>query len=383
MCVSEDRSARRQSCVWPLLLLVILALALSAEVETTEYVPLALHEFVALSDVVALVTIEDPDVGRVRVERTVKGNVRGSLVLVDYVDRFAIPAQRRSLSAGTRELMFLKKVARGYAPVQDQLGRWAVGDGRVNVGSTGASVWALTVPERTRGLDALLACIGGLVDEQARIARSDPVGAQKIYVSALSGTDPDLQEWALTTVVQSVDAPSATLKNAVFAYWTRPTGKPLVANAVRKWRMADAAPRIANALKAADAEERAWGAVALGGSGNRAFWSELRQVARTDPSPLVRAWAVGAIPYMLGHEAVSELRVSARDESPMVRSSAVVAAYNMLAFGQPMPRWPKPPEPLIEEVRRFLTDMTTDPERGVADNARTMLTHVLQNGRPR
>jgi hypothetical protein len=105
------------------LLLYSLLFLAAAPAKATEYVDLGLHGRVQASDIVVLARIVDPALALVSVERVLKGEAPQQITLVDYVDGFAVAAQRRPLIANARELMFLRKKNDAYAPVQDQYGR--------------------------------------------------------------------------------------------------------------------------------------------------------------------------------------------------------------------------------------------------------------------
>src|SRR5262245_1873652 len=92
----------------------------------TQYFDLGLHGRVQASDIVVVARVVDPAVALVSIERVLKGDAPKQITLIAYVDGFAMPAQRKLLVAGARELMFLVKEGDAYAPVQDQHGRMTV-----------------------------------------------------------------------------------------------------------------------------------------------------------------------------------------------------------------------------------------------------------------
>src|SRR5262249_17223743 len=98
-----------------------------------------------------------------------------------------------------------------------------------------------------------------------------------------------------------------------------------------------------------------------------------------DPHTQARALAYNGIMHLLGPDSLPDLRLGAKDPDEQVRARAVVDAYNMLELGQPRPRWPRPSNELVAEVRAFLVEMQRDPARLVSDNARSMLAMIARN----
>ena len=360
------------------LLLCSLLFLAAVPARATDYSDLGLHGRVETSDVVVLARVVDPALALVSVERVLKGEAPGQITLVDYVDGFAVPAQRKPLIANARELLFLRKQGDAYAPVQAQYGRMAV-NGDELVDSFGA---------QPRSLSQTIASIQRLVALQARAARSD-TEADAAYVAALKSSDIESQTWALWRAKDRIKVPSPALADALLASW--PTAKEvgpvigswnaagLVANTVVTWRLQRAAPFFAKILTTSGTgDERAWAAMALGGSGDRAYLPVLRRVAAEDAHAQARALAYNGIMYMLGPDALGDLRLGAKDADAQVRARAVVDAYNLLEFGHPEPRWPPPSNALIAEVRAFLTEMQRDPARLVSDNAKSMLAMIAR-----
>ena len=201
--------------------------------------------------------------------------------------------------------------------------------------------------------------------------------------------DPAGQTWALWRAQDRIKVPSPALADALLASW--PTAKEvgpvigswnaagLVANTVVTWRLQRAAPFFAKILTTSSTgDERAWAAMALGGTGDRAYLPVLRRVAAEDAHAQARALAYNGIMYMLGPDALGDLRLGAKDADVQVRARAVVDAYNLLEFGRPEPRWPPPSNALVAEVRTFLTEMQRDPARVVSDNAKSMLAMIAR-----
>lgn len=349
-----------------------------APAKATQYFDLGLHGRVQVSDIVVLARVVDPALALVNVERVLKGEAPKQVTLVAYFDGFAIPAQRKLLVAGARELLFLIKKDDAYAPVQDQNGRMAV-DGDRLIDSFRA---------QPRSLSQTLSSIQRLVALQTRAARGD-AEADAAYVAALKNSDIELQMWALWKAKDRIKVPSPTLADALLASW--PTTKDvgpvlgswnaagLVANTVVTWRLRQAAPFFARILTASGSgDERAWAAMALGGAGDRAFLPVLRRVAAEDAHAQARALAYNGIMYLLGPDSLADLRLGAKDSDEQVRASAVVDCYNLLEFGYPESRWPPPSNALIAEVQTFLIEMQRDPARLVSDNARSMLAMIAR-----
>jgi hypothetical protein len=307
-----------------------------------------------------------------------KGQPAKQITLVSYVDNFAVQAQRKPLVLNALELLFLKEQGGTYAPVQDQYGRLSV-DGDRLVESFSAE---------PRSLSQTLASIERLVAVQARAARGD-AEADAAYVAALKNSDIELQMWALWKAKDRIKVPSPALADTLLASW--PTVKKvgpvlgswnaagLVAHAVVTWRLQRAAPFFAKILTTSSSgDERAWAAMALGGSGDRAYLPVLRRVAGEDAYPQARALAYNGIMYMLGPDSLGDLRLGAKDSDEQVRARAVVDSYNLLEFGDPERRWPAPSNALIAEVRTFLTEMQRDPARFVSNAAKSMLAMIAR-----
>lgn len=360
------------------LLLCCLLVVAAAPAAATSYVRMGLHERVQLSDTIVLARVVDPSRALVSVERVLKGQPAKQVTLSSYVDNFAIPAQRKALVLNALELLFLRKQGETYAPVQDQYGRLAVQGDRL-IDSSSAEPLSLS---------QTLASIERLVAFQARAAGSD-AEADAAYVAALKNSDTELRMWALWKAKDRIKVPSPALADALLASW--PTAKEvgavlgswnaagLVANTVVAWRLQRAAPFFAKILTtSASGDERAWAAMALGGAGDRAYLPMLRRVATEDTHAQARALAYNGIMYVLGPDSLGDLRLGAKDTDAQVRTRAVVDAYNLLEFGHPEPRWPRPSNALIAEVRAFLTEMQRDPARVVSDNAKSMLAMIAR-----
>jgi HEAT repeat protein len=273
--------------------------------------------------------------------------------------------------------MFLKKKGDAYAPVQDQYGRMALNGDRL-IDSFRAE---------SRSLSQTVTSIQRLVTLQTRAAGND-TEADQAYVAAFADPDAEVQKWALQTSFHRIKAPSPALADAVLTHWKRDTAvvpstwphdAGLVANAVKTWRLRRAAPLFAETLKTSgDGERRAFAAMALGGTGDRMYLPQLREVAARDAHAHARALAYSGIMNMLGPDSLADLRLGAKDSDAYVRAQAVVDSYNLLEFGQPDPRWPPPSNALIAEVRTFLTEMQRDPVRLVSDNAKSMLAMIAR-----
>jgi hypothetical protein len=359
-------------------LLCGLLLLAAATAEATSYVPLGLHERVQLSDTIVLARVVDPALALVSVELVLKGQPAKQITLSSYIDNLAIPEQRRALVLGALELVFLRKQGETYAPLQDQHGRLSV-DGDRLIDSFRAE---------PRSLSQTLASIARLVAFQARAARSN-AEADAAYLAALKQTDIEARLWALQKAKDQIKVPSPALADALLASWPTATevgpvlgswnAAGLVANAVVTWRLQRAAPFFAKILATSgNGDERAWAAMALGGSGDRAYLPVLRRVAAEDPHAQARALAYNGIMYVLGPDSLGDLRLGAKDSNEQVRARTVVDAYNLLEFGHPEPRWPRSSDALIAEVRAFLTEMKRDPARLVSDNANSMLAKIAR-----
>jgi hypothetical protein len=152
-----------------------------------------------------------------------------------------------------------------------------------------------------------------------------------------------------------------------------------VANTVVTWRLERAAPFFAKILTTSGSgDERAWAAMALGGSGDRAYLPVLRRVATEDAHPHARALAYNGIMYMLGSDSLGDLRRGAKDSDEQVRARVVVDSYNLLELQRPDRRWPPASTALIADVREFLTEMQRDRARLVSDNAKSMLAMIAR-----
>ena len=369
-----------QRMLRPFLSCSLLLLA-TATAEATTYVGLGLHQRVQLSDTIVVGRVVDPTRALVAVERVLKGQPAKQITLVSYVDNFAIPEQRKPLVLNAVELLFLQEQSGSYAPVQDQYGRLSVeGDRLVD-----------SFRAEPRSLSRTLASIERLVALQAQAVRS-LAEAEAAYVVALKGSDIEVKTWALWNAKDRIKAPSPALADAVLASW--PTVQEigpvlgswnaagLVANTVVAWRLERAAPLFAKILTTSgQGDERAWAAMALGGSGDRAYLPLLRRTAAQDESAHARALAYNGIMHMLGPDALRDLRSGAKDPDAQVRAQAVVGAYNLLELGHPEPRWPRPSDALVAEVRTFLTGMQRDQAPLVSRNAKSMLAMIARQRR--
>ena len=357
---------------------VLVLLAVVGLAEATTYITLALHERVKMSDTIVLVRVVDPTRAVVNVERILKGEPPKQITLVEYVDGFNAPAQRKLLVQDARELIFLTRKGDVYAPLQTQYGRLAVEGDRL-IDSFGAA---------PRSLAHTLASIERLVAFQSRVARGG-VEATTAYIAALQHDDVELEAWALSSAAREINNPSPELVDAVLARWPKDVSSPartwphdagMIANAVVRWRLSRVAPFFARILTTSgDGEVRAFAAMALGGTGDRTYLAELRRVASQDGHPNARALAYGGIMRMAGPDSLADLRLGAKDPDERVRGQVVVDSYNMLELGHADPRWPPPSAALIGEVRAFLTAMQRDPSPRVSDNARARLSSLARH----
>lgn len=173
-------------------------------------------------------------------------------------------------------------------------------------------------------------------------------------------------------------APSEALANAMLAHWPEHLGE--VANAMLEWRLRRAAPVFAKSLMdSADGDVRAYAAMALGGTGDRAYLDLLRRVSSSDRYPLARALAYDGIMHGIGPEALADLRLGARDSHENVRAQAVVDAYNMLELESEDRRFSPAASALVDDVVAFLTATQSDPARLVSDNAKSMLAYIARH----
>jgi HEAT repeat protein len=266
-----------------------------------------------------------------------------------------------------RELIFLQEKGASYAPLQTQYGRLAVVDGRVVFSST----------EQGPRLSSVIASIERLTALQTRAARS-PSDADQAYIEALRSGDVEVRSWALETADQHVEVPSPALINAFLAQWQ--TDALDVADAIMTWRARGAASVVAETLTASkDGNERAAAAMALGGAGEVSYLPLLRRVASTDMDPMTRALAYRGIVWMIGPDALADLRLGARDPHEKVRAQVVTDAYNMLELESDERRFPPASSALVSEVEAFLAEMQKDPARDVSLSAKVLLANLARH----
>ena len=335
-------------------------------VGATSYGRLDLHQQVQLSDLIVIARVVDSARALLSVERVFKGEAPKQIVLVAYIDRLSALKDQRPLIDNARELLFLKKQGDAYAPLQEQLGRLGVDGDRL----------IECCRNQPRRVAEVVASITRLAALQARAARGG-VEADQTFVVALANPDPEVQKWA-TMAPMLVKVPSQALGDAYLAHWSKDVGT--VANGVMAWRLRRAAPILAKILtSSADGDERGYAAMALGGTGDNTYLPLLRRVASSDTHPQARALAYSGIMWMIGTEALADLRLGAKDPHERVRGQAVVDAYNMLQFGWSQPLWPLPSDALVAEVRVLLTSMLKDPASNVRTNARSMLSMIAKH----
>jgi HEAT repeats len=326
-----------------------------------------LHQRVQWVDTIVIARVLAPERALLSVERVIKGHAPKQITLTAYIDGFLPPTGRRPLVQDARELIFMNKQGDAYAPLQTQDGRWSVKGDRI----------AGPFDEPWPSLSTVIGSIKRLVTLQARAARSDEE-ADRALVSAFRDSDPEVQDWALDTASQRIKVPSTALADALLARWPKDGGD--VANAMLVWRLRRAAPIFAKTLtESADGDERAWAAMALGGTGDSSYLDLLRQAAATDTYPQTRAFAYEGIMWMIGPDSLADLRRGAKDADEKVRVQAVGSAYIMLELDEPQRRWPSPSAALIAEVQAFLTEMRDDPARIVRDNAQRLLFEIAKH----
>ena len=350
-----------------LALLYVLLIVVPAT--ATEYFDLGMHGRVQVSDIVVLARVVDPALALVNVERVLKGEAPKQLTLVAYVDGFAVPAQRKP-SCRCPRLLFQRRACVRAGGISRAHGRERRPAHRSfsPTYSLSQTVASINASSRFR------------LEPRGDAETTQPMSLAEKFRC-------ELQMWALWKARSNqVPSPVNRCLSGVLAYgqgvgpvlgaWNA-TG--LVANAVVTWRLQRAAPFFAKILTTSGSgDERAWAAMALGGSGDRAYLPVLRRVATEDAHGQARALAYNGIMYMLGPDSLGDLRLGAKDSDDKVRARAVVDSYNLLEFGHPEPRWPPPSNALIAEVRTFLTEMQRDPARLVSDNAKSMLAMIAQ-----
>jgi len=331
----------------------------------TEYIGLDLHHMVQFSETIVVARVLDAERATVRVERTLKGDTPQEITLVAYVDGFLRVEQRKPLTKGARELLFLNRKGNAYAPLQTQFSRFGVFGNRIGD------------PFRGSLLSDTIASIERLAKLQARASQS-LAAADRAFVEAFRSTDPAVLKWALDKSYKRVKAPSDALSDAMLANWPEHRGE--VANAMLVWRFRRAAPVFAKSLAdSADGDVRAYAAMALGGTGDTTYLELLRRVSSSDAYALARALAYSGIMSMIGPDAFADLRRGAADSHERVRSQAVVDLYNMLELEESERLWPPAPDSLIDEVVTFLQGMQSDPARYVALNAKSMLANIARH----
>ena len=207
------------------------------------------------------------------------------------------PADQRRLVPGTQELVFLKETAGEYAPLQTQVGRWPIRNGRVEAPGQIAQL----------GLPDFHRTIARLISLQAEAA----IGGQRAsdaYTNGLKSADPHVRLWAAHTAYQHVDQPSPPLVDAYLKLWATRDGemRGSTANAAIKWQLRAAAPMLARTRpEASDWGDRATAAHALGGTGDMSFLPLLREVATADESDKVR---VEGLTLLLGGDSIRDLQ---------------------------------------------------------------------------
>ena len=361
-----------------LLLWSLLALAVNGA-DASQYFRPELYQRVSHADMIVLARVVDPARAVVFVERALKGESPSQIMLSLPADSGIGPPSHKPLLLNAVELLFLKKKGESYVAVSGDFDRFAVDGDRLTDPFTSTPL----------SLSQVLRSIERLVQLQLQAAHGDGEGA---YVAALKSNEADVQIWALSVARDRIKVPSPALADAVVASWPQsekigPVIGPwsvagLVANAVVAWRLKQAAPFFARILAgSANGDERAWAAMALGGSGDRDYLVVLRRVAADDPYPQARALAYNGIMHMLGPDSLPDLCLGAKDPDDRVRGQVVADSYNLLEFGHPDPRWPPPSDALIAEVRAFLTEMTHDPVRQVSSSASSMLENIARRTR--
>jgi hypothetical protein len=363
-------SRRIAVCVLPTLFASIVAS------EASETVTLrGLHHRVRQSDTIVLARVVDPGRALVRVERVLKGKPPKQITLVPRQDSYEAPAARHVLTRDARELLFLAKKGDMYVP----LVHWTV-DGARLIDPSSAE---------PRNYLKTIATIERLTTLEARAARGS-AEANAACVAALKSDDDEVRLWAFWEALDETSrlrVPSAALADALVARWPKnhdglAPEAGLVTNAVVRLRIQRVAPFFAKILATSgNDDERAWAAMALGGTGDRTYLPVLRTLALEDAHPQTRGHAYYGIMLVLGPDSLADLRLGAKDPHEYVRARVVGDSVNLLELGYTKPRWPPPSSALIAEVRAFLAEMQDDPAPVVRSSARSMLAMVAQHQR--
>ena len=321
--------------------------------EATSYDALRLYQFVEQSDVIVKGTVTDAERAVIRVDESLKGRTGSSIRLVDYVDLFDAPEQRRALANGSTELLFLKKLTYTYAPLQTQRGRWPVRDGRVEVPRY------IVLPDYRQTITTL-------VRLQAAAAQGG-ADAMSAYSTALQSSDRHVALWGAHSAYRRISQPSTELADAYLKLWASgdPEWQGAVANAVIEWKLRRAAPMLAAALRQGREAERASAARGLGGTGDRTFLEQLRGAAVSDPSKHVRSGAFDGLAQLLRADAIPDLVKGTQDHDSFVRLSVAGHAFNLAQTD-------RSPE-LRAGVRRVLAMLLNDPDREVQRSAQWSL----------
>ncbi len=305
-----------------------------------------LHAIVKYADAIVVGTVVNVSSATVHVDQRIKGTVPRSIHLVEHFDNFEC---RRPLVLvqGSRELMFLKREAEGYAQVDPDFGRWSFRNGRM--------VRVLNPPDYRKSIARLLRL-------DARVERGGDA-VISAYIDGLRDSDPLVKQWAAQEAAEHVDTPPQRLVDAYLTLWDTNDRqlRARVATSVLTWKLASFTPTLARALTLGTDAERDAVAGVLGGRWDLEFLSLLRTAATSDPSEQVRGEAYEALMYLLGDACVPDLLVGAKDSSPRVRLAVARDACHAARVDEDF-------RPKIQPLLAMLAD---DPDPNVQRTARS------------
>ncbi len=294
---------------------VITSAARSAE--ASECLITSLSNMVEASDLIFVATVLDEISDYVQVNETLKGKVSDTGFWLHPFARNQCWSVSSPWIAGDKILVLAHEGADARSVTQ-----LPIHEGRLEVQQYIAK----------RPLSDYKSTIRTLVRLQAE-ARVGGPEARTAFEEAARSSDPHVRIWAFSSGPSHMSKPTPTLARALIRAWTGdgvPVDRGAILNAIGRWRIREAVPLLLAGLRTGTVNERCNLALTLGTMKDLSVAESLRNVAASDPSPVVRGAAYHGLASLLGPDSLSDLARGKADHHETVRAAVASAATGLI-----------------------------------------------------
>jgi hypothetical protein len=294
---------------------VITSAARSAE--ASECLITSLSYMVESSDLIIVATVVHEDSDFVRVDRTLKGRTTDPNYLLDpSALAFCWSVQVPKVGGAQMLILSLKDAGPRF------IVQLPIRNGRLEVQPYIAEQPLTDYQTTIRTLVRLQA--------QARVGGPE---ARRALEEAAASSDPHVRIWAFSSGPSHMSKPTPTLARALIRAWTGddvPVDRGAILNAIGRWRIREAVPLLLAGLRTGNMNERCNLALTLGTMKDLSVAESLRNVAASDPSPVVRGAAYHGLASLLGPDSLSDLARGKADHRETVRAAVASAATGLI-----------------------------------------------------